>query len=128
MLCCAGVEKYYQIARCFRDEDLRSDRRAPALNLEASRNLAALANRMNAFWFGYSRAGVRFSQTCVCLCRQPEFTQLDMEMAFMDRDSIMSLVEDLVVAVFQRVTACDAALISEKYPPHHSREPPHPDL
>ncbi|CAL8467107.1 g6643 [Coccomyxa elongata] len=60
MLCCAGVERYYQIARCFRDEDLRSD-------------------------------------------RQPEFSQLDMEMAFMDENAIMSLVEEMVLAVFDEV-------------------------
>lgn len=49
-----------QIARCFRDEDLRAD-------------------------------------------RQPEFTQLDLEMAWMDRDAIMSLMENMVAAVFKQV-------------------------
>ncbi len=36
------------------------------------------------------------------LCRQPEFTQLDMEMTFMDCEAIMALVEDLVAAIFQQ--------------------------
>ncbi|CAK0735244.1 hypothetical protein CVIRNUC_000549 [Coccomyxa viridis] len=67
MLCCAGVERYYQVARCFRDEDLRSD-------------------------------------------RQPEFSQLDMEMTFMDQDAIMALTEQLVATTFSRVIGVELQL------------------
>jgi len=57
LLMIAGLDRYYQIARCFRDEDLRAN-------------------------------------------RQPEFTQVDMEMSFADSDDIMSLCEGLIKKVF----------------------------
>lgn len=60
MLMVSGIDRYYQVARCFRDEDLRSD-------------------------------------------RQPEFTQLDLEVSFLNQDGIISLTEDLVTALFQSV-------------------------
>ena len=60
LLMMSGMDRYYQIVRCFRDEDLRAD-------------------------------------------RQPEFTQLDIETSFMDEDSIIALMEEMIHTLFKKV-------------------------
>ena len=71
LLMVAGYERYFQIARCFRDEDQRGD-------------------------------------------RQPEFTQLDMEMSFVERDDVLDLVENMFTHLVEEVT--DRVLLTKPFP------------
>ncbi|MDU7709754.1 MAG: aspartate--tRNA ligase, partial [Clostridium sp.] len=67
LLMCSGYDRYFQIAKCFRDEDLRAD-------------------------------------------RQPEFTQIDMELSFVDVDDVIDVNERLLARLFKEVLDVDVAL------------------
>ncbi len=67
LLMCAGYDRYFQLARCFRDEDLRAD-------------------------------------------RQPEFTQIDMELSFVDVDDVIDINERLIQKLFKEILDVDVAL------------------
>ena len=67
LLMCSGCDRYFQIAKCFRDEDLRAD-------------------------------------------RQPEFTQIDMELSFVDVDDVIDVNERLLAKLFKEVLGVDVSL------------------
>lgn len=71
ILMVAGLEKYFQIVKCFRDEDLRAD-------------------------------------------RQPEFTQIDIEMSFADRETVLVLIEGMMKKLFREVLDTDIAVPFER--------------
>lgn len=73
MLMVAGMDRYFQLARCLRDEDLRAD-------------------------------------------RQPEHTQIDIEMSFVDQDDIMTVVENMVARIFEKVHGLKISLPISRMP------------
>ncbi len=88
MLMCSGYDRYMQIARCFRDEDLRAD-------------------------------------------RQPEFTQIDMELSFVDVDDVIDVNERLLAYLFKEVLGVEVELPIQRMPWQEAMDrfgPDKPDL
>jgi aspartyl-tRNA synthetase len=79
LLMVSGMDRYYQIARCFRDEDLRAD-------------------------------------------RQPEFTQVDLEMSFVDQEDVMALAEGLISAMFEHGQGVKVSTPFERITWHESMD------
>ena len=79
ILMVSGLEKYFQIVKCFRDEDLRAD-------------------------------------------RQPEFTQIDLEMSFADREDVISLMEEMMKKLFKNILSIDIETPFQRLSFHESME------
>ena len=79
ILMVSGLEKYFQIVKCFRDEDLRAD-------------------------------------------RQPEFTQIDLEMSFADREDVISLMEEMMKKLFKDILSIDIETPFQRLSFHESME------
>ncbi len=79
LLMIAGFDKYFQVARCFRDEDLRAD-------------------------------------------RQPEFTQLDIEMSFIDANDVMALMENFIKGLFREILNIEVAVPFKRLSYHEAME------
>ncbi len=79
ILMVSGLEKYYQIVRCFRDEDLRAD-------------------------------------------RQPEFTQVDLEMSFVQRDDVMAVIEGVIKKVFADAVGVDLTVPFQRLSYHEAMD------
>jgi aspartyl-tRNA synthetase len=79
ILMIAGLDRYYQIVRCFRDEDLRAD-------------------------------------------RQPEFTQVDLEMAFVEEDVVMGVIEGMMTHIFKEVLGREVPVPIERIEYHDAME------
>ncbi|HIB63783.1 MAG TPA: aspartate--tRNA ligase, partial [Phycisphaerales bacterium] len=79
LLMVSGMDRYFQIARCFRDEDLRAD-------------------------------------------RQPEFTQIDMEMSFSGQDDVLGVVEGMLEHMFRTVMGVDIEMPFPRMPYHEAIE------
>jgi aspartyl-tRNA synthetase len=79
LLMIAGFDRYFQIVRCFRDEDLRAD-------------------------------------------RQPEFTQVDLEMAFIDENGVMEIFEGMMAELFHEVLGCDINVPIERLEYHEAMD------
>lgn len=77
MLMVAGIERYYQFARCFRDEDLRAD-------------------------------------------RQPEFTQIDLEMSFVDREDVYAIMEGLISRIWKEALGVELKTPFARMPYHEA--------
>ena len=75
LLMCSGFDRYFQIARCFRDEDLRAD-------------------------------------------RQPEFTQVDMELSFVDVDDVIDVNERLIAYIFKEMLGVEVSLPIQRISSH----------